>query len=123
MLGFSSFFICFSSTSYLSDTAFNTAVMSALFILSQMRLTAAQYFVANALYVLSLSSWMTENMESSKVEMALSILSRKFDVAVGCFAAAETALPDPVAWGVIFVLAMPLDECQQATKFSVKMLL
>ena len=35
----------------------------------------------------------------------------------------DTVLPEPVARGVVFVLAMPLDKCQQATKYSIKMLL
>ena len=47
-------------------------------------------------------------MESSKLERASLIVSRKLDVAVGCLAAEDTVLPEPVTRVVVFVFAMPL---------------
>ena len=39
---------------------------------------------------------------------ASSMVSKNFDVAVGCLAAADTALPEPVALGVVLVFAIVL---------------
>ena len=80
--------------------------MSALLILSQTRLHASRYVVAKHLYASSLSSNEIDEIESSKMVSASSMVSKNLDVVVGCLAAADTILPELVALGVVFVLAI-----------------
>ena len=82
--------------------------MSALLILSQTRLHASWYVVAKHLYASSLSSDVIDEIESSKMVSASSMVSKNLDVVVGCLAAADTILPEVVALGVVYVLAIML---------------
>ena len=106
VLGFSSFLIRLSSTSSLSGTAFKNVGMSVLVILFQTRLNASRYVVAKHLYASSLSLDEIDEIESSKMVSASSMVSKNLDVAVGCLAAVDTILPEPVALGVVFVFAI-----------------
>ena len=108
MLGFSSLLIHLSSTSSLSGTASKIVGMSALLILSQTRLNALRYVVAKHLYASSLSTDEIDEIESSNTVNASSMVSKNLDVIIGCLAAADTALPEPVALGVVFVFAIVL---------------
>ena len=106
VLGFSSFLIRLSSTSSLSGTTFKIVGMSALVTLSQTRLNASWYVVAKHLYASSLSLDEIDEIESSKMVSASSMVSKNLDIAVGCFAAADTILPEPVTLGFVFVFAI-----------------
>ena len=108
VLGFSSLLIHLSSTSSLSGTAFKIVGISVLLILSQTRLNVSQYVVAKFLYASSLSSDEIDKIESSNTVNASSMVSKNLDVAVGCLAAVNTILPEPVVLGVVFVFAIML---------------
>ena len=108
MLGLSSLVIRLSSTSCLSGTASKIVWISAPLILSHTRLNASWYVVAKFLYAPSLSSDEIDEIESSNMVSASSMESKNLDVAVGCLAAVDTILPEPVALGVVFVFAIML---------------
>ena len=108
VLGFSSHLIRLSSTSSLSGTASKIVGISALLILSQTRLNALRYVIGKFLYASFLSSDEIDEIESSNTVNASSIVSKNLDVIVGCLAAVDTTLPEPVALGVVFVFAIML---------------
>ena len=45
------------------------------------------------------------------------MVSKNLDVAIGCLAAADTTLPEPVALGVAFVFAIVLCKSADLTQF------